>query len=333
MSKRIYVERSVSEHPRTRAVLARFPRAAVIEIDRYGEVFNRRNQNFRLQKKQPALILADKFSSRVLPTPPGYGIGGENNFYFSHLLNCVYDCRYCFLQGMYRSANYVLFVNYEDFFDDIETQLARGPDQDHYFFSGYDCDSLAMESLTGFVSAALPFFRDRPRAWLELRTKSVQIRPLVDSEPFKNCVVAYSLTPDTVARAVEHKAPPGSRRIDAMAKLAEKGWSIGLRFDPLIHGAHWMDSYRRLFDDVFAAVPRRQIHSVSYGPLRFPKKMYKDIVNLYPEEALFAGAMDLQDGMVAYPDGVESEMAAYCSEQLREYLDDSIFFQCLPEVR
>ena len=89
MSKRIYVERSVADHPRTRAVLKRYPRASIIEIERYGEVFNRRNQNFRLQKKQPALILADKFSSRVLPTPPGYGIGGENNFYFSHLLNCA----------------------------------------------------------------------------------------------------------------------------------------------------------------------------------------------------------------------------------------------------
>ena len=113
--KRIYIERAIRTHPRTQRVLARYPNAVLIEIDRYGEVFNRRDQNFRLQKKNPALILAQKHDGFVLPTPPGYGIGGAHNFYFSHLLNCVYDCRYCFLQGMYRSANYVLFVNYEDF--------------------------------------------------------------------------------------------------------------------------------------------------------------------------------------------------------------------------
>ena len=40
------------------------------------------------------------------------------------MLNCVYDCRYCFLQGMYRSANYVLFVNYDDFRVQIEESIS-----------------------------------------------------------------------------------------------------------------------------------------------------------------------------------------------------------------
>ena len=87
MISTIYVENAVVEHPRTRAILARFKDAPVIRIERYGEVFNRRGQNFRLQKKRPALIIAEKHDGHVLPTPPGYGIGGENNYYFSHLLN------------------------------------------------------------------------------------------------------------------------------------------------------------------------------------------------------------------------------------------------------
>ena len=36
------------------------------------------------------------------------------------MLNCVYDCSYCFLQGMFNSANYLVFVNYEDYFKEIE---------------------------------------------------------------------------------------------------------------------------------------------------------------------------------------------------------------------
>ena len=32
------------------------------------------------------------------------------------MYNCLFDCRYCFLQGMYNSSNFVIFVNYEDFF-------------------------------------------------------------------------------------------------------------------------------------------------------------------------------------------------------------------------
>ena len=96
-------------------MLARYADAEIILCDRYGEIFNPKSQNFRLQKQNPALILAQKHKGHVLPAPEGYGLGSEKNYYFSHMLNCVYDCRYCFLQGMYQSAHYVVFVNFEDF--------------------------------------------------------------------------------------------------------------------------------------------------------------------------------------------------------------------------
>ena len=55
----------------------------------------------------------------VLEVPDNYGIGAKYNYYFSHKLNCVYDCRYWFLQGLFQSAHYVLFINYEDFMHEL----------------------------------------------------------------------------------------------------------------------------------------------------------------------------------------------------------------------
>ncbi|MEE2788920.1 MAG: DNA photolyase [Myxococcota bacterium] len=331
MSDHIYVEQSIRTHPRTQRILAKFAGAAVIDIERYGEVFNRKNQNFRLQKKKPALIVARKHAGHVLATPPGYGIGGRHNYYFSHLLNCLYDCRYCFLQGMYRSAHYVLFVNYDDFVGAIDDVLARHDQDPVYFFSGYDCDSLALESITGFADYILPVIRARPRAWLELRTKSIQSRPLLDVEPCERVVVAFSLTPSHMAAAVEHGAPSVERRIELMSKLAHHGWPIGLRFDPLLTGVDWRAQYDALFDAVFARVPAARIHSVSYGPLRFPKAMYRDIIKLYPESPLFAEEMTVDAGMASYPETLENEMADYCHERLQRYVPESVFFQCTPE--
>ena len=147
----IYMEDGIARHPRARSIAARFPGATQIRCQRYGEVFNRRAQSFRLQKRNPALILARRFEHRVLETPRGYGIGGDASYYFSHMLNCPYDCRYCFLQGMFQSAHYLLFVNYEDFEADIRSHVAAYPGEQVTFFSGYDCDSLALDSVTGFV--------------------------------------------------------------------------------------------------------------------------------------------------------------------------------------
>ena len=123
MIETIYYEKNIKNHPKTLEILSRFSNARQICIDRYGEVFNKRNQNFKLQKTNPALILAEKHKGFILPVPEGFGIGQMHNFYFSHMYNCIYDCRYCFLQGMYSSANYVLFVNYEDFLNEIPTDF------------------------------------------------------------------------------------------------------------------------------------------------------------------------------------------------------------------
>ncbi len=122
----IYIERGVTDHPRLTALLGRYPKATRIECERYGEVFNRKTQSFRLQKLNPSLIAAAKHQGRVLPSPPEYRIGAGEGYYFSHLLNCLYDCRYCFLQGMYRSAHYVWFLNYEALAEDIRALAAKG---------------------------------------------------------------------------------------------------------------------------------------------------------------------------------------------------------------
>lgn len=328
MPETLYVERELAEHPRVRRILERFPRARRIPCERYTEVFNPRAQNFRLQKRHPALILARKPDGHVLSAPGGYAVGGGRNFYFSHMLNCLYDCRYCFLQGMYRSAHHVLFVNFEDYQDAIDRELNASDSEQAWFFSGYDCDSLAMEPVTGFLGDFLPFFARRPAAWLELRTKSTQISALLARNPLPNCVVAFSFTPDETARALEHKAPSVSKRLNAMARLQAHGWRLGLRFDPLIYQDGFREQYRRLYHDVFRVVDAARLHSVSLGAFRLPRGFFRTMQRLYPDEALFAGPMQDGNGMVSYRPELERELREFCTEELLRYIPESVFYPC-----
>lgn len=294
----IYVEAAVAEHPRTRTVLRRFPRARVIECTHYGEIFNRRQQSFRAQKSRPALILAEKSGSRLAPVPAGQHLGAAHNYYFSHLLNCPFDCRYCFLQGMFTSANYVLFVNYEAFLADIEA-LSRHGDEPVHLFSGYDCDSLALEPLTGFADYFVSEFGRIDNAVLELRTKSTQIRSLLAQTAHARCVVAMSIAPACVIRRFEHGTPGLDERLDALRRLQQHGWPIGLRFDPLLVFADCDVVYREFFARVFATLDATAIHSVTLGGLRLPREFAKRIRRLYPDEALFATAFNDIDGVCA----------------------------------
>lgn len=323
----VYIEKSILDHPRTKRILQKIKPKNMIECEHYKEVFNPKAQNFRIQKNNPGLILAAKQKGRVLPSPEGFGIGGQQNYYFSHMLNCLYDCRYCFLQGMYSSANYVVFVNYENFMEDIFnlSQTATSP---VYFFSGYDCDSLAFEPVTHFIKEFLPFFKPLKNAVLELRTKSTNIKELLHHNAYEHCVVAFSFTPEEISLQVENKVPALNKRLQAMQQLAEKGWPIGLRFDPLIHHANFKKIYEQLIESIFYHISPDKIHSISIGPLRFPEKMYQKIVKLYPQDELMTHPLHRQGNIFSYRDELEKSMKACIQELLRKHVNQIILFEC-----
>lgn len=324
----LYIEQAVEAHPRTQTIVARYPKAKRILIERYSEVFNSHAQNFRTQKQNPSLILAAKHNKRVHPTPLQYETGGGAHYYFSHMLNCVYDCRYCFLQGMLRSAHYLLFVNYEDFLDDINTlaQQHANDDKPVWFFSGYDCDSLAYEPVTQFADFFVPAFRDFPNAVLELRTKSTQIRSLLNREVQSNVVVACSLSPDNVAREIELGAPPLSKRVEALKKLQRQGWRIGLRFDPIIWHEAYQDSYHRMLDLVFGELNAELLDSVTLGGFRLPKGFYKIMHKLHPEHWLFSAGLHEHEGMVAYLPDIEAEVFNVLTNLCQQYITKDKLF-------
>ncbi len=323
----IYIEEEIRDHPRTLRICQRFPNARTIYCERYTSVFNNNSQNFRLQKKNPALILAKKHQKYVLPTPAGYGVGSERNFYFSHMLNCLYDCRYCFLQGMYRSANYLIFVNYEDFFEEI-TNTASASTEDSWFFSGYDCDSLAMDPVTDFMPTALEYFSNHPKSYLEIRTKSTQIRSLLNHEAMPNCVVAFSFSPNNTYKKLEHGVPDINKRIRAMKKLQNNGWRLGLRLDPVIYSPTLQADYESLLENIFQSIDAKLLHSVSYGMFRLPKPFYKKMIRLYPEEKLFSLPLTEHDAQVSFEQTTELSSLETVHTALLKYVEEKIIFPC-----
>ncbi len=328
MISRVYVEAAIREHPRTQELLQRLRNKPLIEIEHYGEVFNPRAQNFRLQKKNPAIIIAHKNKGHVLATPSGYGLGGEHHYYFSHMLNCIYDCRYCFLQGMYQSAHQVLFINYEDFGEQMRQIAGRHAGQPVWFYSGYDCDSLANEPMTRFTDYFIPLVADIDNAWMELRTKSTQVRSLLKQQPLERVITAFSFSDAFSHAQLEHGVPSIDKRIDAMRRLQQAGWKLGLRFDPVIYHPDYKTEFSSLLTRIFAVIDAQTIHSVSLGNFRLTRGHFRTVSRLYPEEPLFAQPMTLQQGIVSYPHEREQEMLEFCENALLQHIPAQTYQPC-----
>lgn len=329
MINTIYIEEEVADHFRTLSILDRFKNVNKIYCKHYGEIFNLQAQNFRLQKKQPALILAKKHKNYMLPAPKQYNIGAKYNFYFSHMLNCLYDCRYCFLQGMFQSAHYVLFVNYDDFIKEINSLLSKHKDKHVHFFSGYDCDSLAMDPITEFTNNFLPFFAKKTHTLLELRTKSTQIRSLLKRNPIENCVIAFSFSPEKISKALEHKTPTIDKRLKAMLNIQQAGWKLGIRFDPMIYSKTYKYDYQSLFEKIFTKIETKSLHSVSTGGLRLPKTYFKKLEKLFPDETLFHSlSKEVKNKHISYSSSLNKEMLSYCNDIISQYIPSNKLFVC-----
>ncbi|MDC3072206.1 DNA photolyase, partial [bacterium] len=244
------------------------------------------------------------------------------------MFNCIYDCRYCFLQGMYSSANYLIFVNFEDFDIAINKTIENNLNSKITFFSGYDCDSLALENVTGFAKHILKIFRIHSQIEIEFRTKSIQKEPFLSTKPMRNVILAYSLMPTLMSKSLDNKAPPISKRIKVISELASKGWKIGLRFDPLIYGANWKELYYELLVNIYNNISLDNLHSVSFGSLRFPKRMFKDIFRLYPNEPLFSSSLSLNNKMISYDIDIEEEMTSFCKNLSLKYINEDQIFKC-----
>ncbi|MEL7431879.1 MAG: spore photoproduct lyase family protein [Chlamydiota bacterium] len=318
MHETIYVEKEIASHRRTLQFLQRFRSPRIISCDNYQEIFNRRNQSFREQKKSPAWIVAKKHGALVHSIPKDFAIGGENNYYFSHVLNCPYDCTYCFLQGMYSSAYYVFFINFEEVQAEIERKSPA------HFFSGYDGDSLALEPKTHFLQEFLPFFASCPENLLEIRTKSLYVRPFMHLSPIKNVVIAWSLNPQNIVSSLEKKTPSLEKRLDAAQTMQKRGWKIGLRFDPVIFQDNFQETTRAFFAQVFAKINAKLVHSATLGAFRLPVSFRKQMEKNVANKKILAHVQGKGNELV-YENA--SELLDFSEKELGKYLSKKQLFR------
>ena len=318
----IYVERQVAEHEETRRILERFPNASKVYINHYKDMFNRKHQNFYAQKQAPSLILARKDGRLVYPGAPVCQSFGNHYFYYtSCMMNCLYDCEYCYLQGMYPSGNVVLFVNLEDIFDEVDALLSQHP---VYLCVSYDTDLLAFESIAGFVQRWYDFARTRPLLTIEIRTKSGAFGQLEGLPPLPNVIFAWTLSPAGVIAASEHHTASLAVRIHQLRKAARLGFNVRVCFDPLIYVNSFSEVYGELIDEVFSEPVN--IMDASIGVFRVSVDYLKKMRRQRPDSALLWFPFEAQQGVYHYGRELSEAMTKTVKDHLLKYLDESKIF-------
>lgn len=290
MFKTIFIENRVAENPETQRILAAFPKVETRHIANIRDIFEKVRKPYLQKRTDLNLFIGKKDGQLVKEAPDAYGLSGDPHYYFIHAYNCIYECEYCYLQGYFQSPDLVLFVNHDEIIAEMERVATQhSPGNTVWFHAGEFSDSLALAHITGEWPQYWDFLKKHSHAKMELRTKSVNIKPILALEPLKNVVITFSLSPKEVTKTYDRKTPSFAARIKAMKKLADAGFQLGVHFDPIIYEKDFEREYQTLIVDMLRAVPEAQIEYISLGVVRFAKDVFHEVMKNYPQSGLLAG--------------------------------------------
>ena len=329
----IYVEEAILQSPDVERILRKFPKAKVIPIKHYKDVFNRKKQGRLAQSRSRKLILAKKEGQRLYDGAVVCQDFSESHFcYTSLLMNCPFHCAYCYLQGMYPSSNLVMFLNLEDYFSDCRKWIAEKGSL--YLCISYDTDLLAMEGVYPYVEEFARFLNQENALRIEVRTKAggeglwrKMQRLSLSSDARKRMIFAFTLSPEEIIEEAEEGTARLSSRIFAIQKALEEGYLVRLCFDPMIYHPRWKELYGDLLQEVFEKIPMEQIHDCSVGSFRISESYLKAMGKALPSSPHTQFPYENTGGYYHYPKELMEEMEGFLYSRLQEKLPKEKIFR------
>ena len=182
---------------------------------------------------------------------------------------CPFDCAWCYLKGTLRfrpqkAKPYI--KRYNRIEQHVQSFLENADGYKEVLNTGELADSLMWErNGNPFSKFILSLFENQENHKVLFVTKSKNIEHLLEGMYQNNAIISFSLNPNAVAERFEKGAPIVADRIEAARKLAQAGYEVRIRIDPMVPVVDCKDLYNDLVDNIFKKfIPSR----ITLGSLR-----------------------------------------------------------------
>lgn len=262
LPKRLLITRSALEWEHGRAVAKRVSELGVevVELpsDRIKlDLPDDPRRQYAEAKATLALVVASPSKRRLQPIAP------SADWRVDLAEGCPAHCSYCYLAGSLKGPPITrVYANLPEIFDDLPRYLGQGTitsRSSHRAHEGttYEAscytDPLALEHLTGSLSALVAHFGEwEADAQLRFTSKFSAVDSLLNLSHCGRTRMRASLNPKPYAR-FEGGTSPVAQRIQALRRMTDAGYPVGLTIAPIIAAPGWEAAYGGLIDEVAAA--------------------------------------------------------------------------------
>ncbi len=322
--KAIYFEKEVINYPLGKELMDKYQEIPKIEIENHNNIEEMRkksNKEFADMKRN--LIIGVRKTHKFV----------ENHKTSDYLVpytssGCTAACMYCYLVCNYNKCAYLrLFVNREQMLDKM-IKTSEKSDKELTFEIGSNSDLILENTITNNLVWTIENFKKAKQGRLTFPTKFDMVDSILPLEHQGKVTIRMSVNPEEIINRVEFGTSRLKGRIEAINKLKEAGYQIGILIAPVILVENWKELYsqliQRLHEELSEKVKKDVFFEIifmtySYVHTKINEEAFPNAISLYDKDMMTGRGR----GKYWYKNDVRSEAEVFLREQMKRYFPNN----------
>ena len=318
--KAIYYEKEILEYPLGKQLIKQYENVEKIEIDNHNNIEEmRKKQNSEFANMKRNLIIGIRKTHKFV----------ENHKTSDFLVpytssGCTASCMYCYLVCNYNKCAYLrLFVNREQMLEKI-IRTANKSEKELTFEIGSNSDLILENTITGNLPWTIENFKNVEKGYLTFPTKFDMVDDILELDHKGKVIIRMSVNPEMIINKVEFGTSRLKGRIEAINKLKEAGYKIGILIAPVIMVENWKELYleliQRLSEELSEKVKKDVFFEIifmtySFVHIKINEEAFPNAINLYNKETMTGRGK----GKYMYKTELRKDGEIFFREQMKKY--------------
>ena len=320
----IFYEKEVDNYELGKELLEKYKEVPKFVIENHNNIEEmRKKDNKEFPRMKRNLIIGTRKTHKFV----------ENHKVSDYLVpytssGCTASCLYCYLVCNYNKCAYLrLFVNREQMLDKIK-KVAEKSEKELTFEIGSNSDLILENTITNNLVWTIENFKDTKNGKLTFPTKFDMVDPILPLNHNGKIIIRVSVNPEEIINKVEFGTSRLKGRIEAINKLKEAGYEVGILIAPVIFVDGWEEKYldliKRLNSELSEKVKKDVFFEIifmtySYVHTKINEEAFPNAINLYNKEIMTGRGR----GKYWYKENIRKEGEKFFRENIKKYFNNN----------
>ena len=321
---RIYCEDGIENYELGKELLEKYKDVPKIMIDNHNNIEEmRKKQNSEFANMKRNLIIATRKTHKFVPNHK------TSDYLVPYTSSgCTAMCMYCYLVCNYNKCAYLrLFVNREEMLDKI-IKTSLNSEEELTFEIGSNSDLILENTITNNLVWTIENFANTQKGKLTFPTKFDMVDDILNLNHKGKIVVRISVNPEEIINKVEFGTSRLKGRIEAINKLAEADYPIGILIAPVILVDNWKELYSDLIKYLYENLGNKAKKSAffeiifmtySYVHRAINTEAFPSAIDLYNKQLMTGRGR----GKYMYKNYIREEGEVFLREEMKKYFPNN----------